>query len=584
MKKILFIAAAALFGLTACTDDYKDWTPQTQPTQPATVSFGDGSVTAAPVIDLNALTEGQTLVQVATIVAPTASNESYAPVYTLNVGEVSYPLTAQGEMVAADLQELIAQTFGRKPVQRQLDATISMWVTNGATAIKTATSGIFQLKAIPQAPVIDSAYYLTGTLNNWNNSDNTYKLTNDGTDPYENPVFTMRIPAPADGSNVEFKMTPESGLGGDWSKCLTAGAEEGRFDYDNKGGNLIITAVPDARYYDVTFNMLDQTWSAVALPPIEQAYYLVGTPNGWDINSTAIAFSNGGGDPYEHPVFSALVPAPADGSGLEFKIAPQSGVGDWNKCLVSADEEGKFNFNNKGGNFVVAAVPSAISYLITLNLMEQTWTVAPVLPMFYMVGGLNGWNEAGARKSILYKEADGQMSYTSKFTAAWDLKLWNKNDVGNWDVAYGSKEDGSHDAAGPLVNSGAGAISSPTAEFYTFTLNLSDMTYTWTKLDNQAPTEYEAMGVIGDFNSWSGDVEMEQVTPHNWYAEATVTDGGLKFRANHGWDINWGADFAVNASNFSTTGVGGGANISVPAGTYDFYLNDITGQFAIVAK
>ena len=54
---------------------------------------------------------------------------------------------------------------------------------------------------------IEPAYYFTGSINGWNNSDTTYKMTNNGGDPYENPTFTMRIPASEDGSSIEFKMT-----------------------------------------------------------------------------------------------------------------------------------------------------------------------------------------------------------------------------------------------------------------------------------------------------------------------------------------------------------------------------------------
>ena len=114
--------------------------------------------------------------------------------------------------------------------------------------------------------VIEPAYYLIGNINDWNNTDTSYKLTNDGQSPEANPIYTCRIPA--NGNNdIEFLMTPESGLGGDWSKCLSATKtnEAGRFVYYNEGRNLVITAVDGAIYYDLTFNMLEQTWSYIAV-------------------------------------------------------------------------------------------------------------------------------------------------------------------------------------------------------------------------------------------------------------------------------------------------------------------------------
>ena len=108
MKKLMYLAAAALLGLTACTEDFKDWKLQQQPTQPKVVTFGDGSVTEVTTIDLNALEEGQTMVKVASIVAPTASAEGYTPSYTLNIGEATYPLDAEGQISVAELQNIVA--------------------------------------------------------------------------------------------------------------------------------------------------------------------------------------------------------------------------------------------------------------------------------------------------------------------------------------------------------------------------------------------------------------------------------------------------------------------------------------------
>ena len=43
-----------------------------------------------------------------------------------------------------------------------------------------------------------------------------------------------------------------------------------------------------------------------------------------------------------------------------------------------------------------------------------------------------------------------------------------------------------------------------------------------------------------------------------------MSDGGLKFRANHDWAINWGGDTEGLTQD--------GANINVSAGTYKFQL------------
>ena len=322
IKKILTMIAFVA-SVAACTDDYKDWlSPQVVP-QPETVTFGDGSIRTEGVIDLNTVTAEY--VKVCTITAPTASKEGFEPSYTLNIGDVVYEIGADGLMSAADLQASIVAIYGNcRPVQRDVQATVSMWLSNGVTTIKTATSAPFSIWAIPEAPVIEAAYYLTGSINGWDNTDTTYKLTNDGSDPYDNPTFKLRIPAPEDGSNVEFKMTPESGLGGDWSGCLAAGSEEGRFNYKNDGGNLVITADPDALYYDLTFNMLDQTWSAAPVG-FNEFIYEIGNESGWSENHPL--HGNGLGQ------YSAVIYLNGE---FKFKPNKDNWDGDWEKASGDA--------------------------------------------------------------------------------------------------------------------------------------------------------------------------------------------------------------------------------------------------------
>ena len=209
---------------------------------------------------------------------------------------------------------------------------------------------------------------------------------------------------------------------------------------------------------------------------------------------------------------------------------------------------------------------------------------SPTLP-FYVVGAQPGWNGASALTALLYPEGGDVYSYTTKFTGSYDLKIWAEEDalIENWGAAYGSIVDGDNSTAGTIINDGANAISSPTAEFYTFTFDHRHMSYEWVKLDEQAPAEYEAITLIGNFNDWAGDVEMTQVTPHNWYVEHPfdIDDVEFKFRANHDWGTNWGAAWTVSADNFAAQGVGGGDNIKCAKGTYRFYINDTTGKMLV---
>ena len=179
-------------------------------------------------------------------------------------------------------------------------------------------------------------------------------------------------------------------------------------------------------------------------------------------------------------------------------------------------------------------------------------------------------------------------TYTTQWTGDGNLKIWEASAFGNWDVAYGSPTNDDTSASGQLVNSGAGSIKVPTAnEYYTFTVDMGTMTYTWTKLDT--PASYSTIGIIGGFNNWNADadIDMAQVAgaPHNWTLRYTFSsDTELKFRANDAWDVSWGEGNNIGDRNYGTGDTNNAPNLNVPAGTYNIYFNDITGQYLFIAE
>lgn len=90
-------------------------------------------------------------------------------------------------------------------------------------------------------------------------------------------------------------------------------------------------------------------------------------------------------------------------------------------------------------------------------------------------------------------------------------------------------------------------------------------------------TNAQSIGMIGDFTSWSSDVVMNTsdnvvYTINNY---TFLISGGVKFRQDGAWTNNWGSN------TFPTgTGTPGGANIPVPAGTYDVTFNISTGAYS----
>ncbi|MBO7128904.1 MAG: DUF5115 domain-containing protein [Prevotella sp.] len=613
MKKLAYYVSLAITGLlmTACSEDFKDWAKQQTYGQEDAITIPGYTASAASAtgIDLNAV-EGE-IVQLVSLNGG-ALPEGYS---LSNVRMEIYPseldgaqktilnaVSSDGYFLKEDLQTAVVGYYGVRPTPRPFNAHVYVDAfKDGQAALIDAGEMNFELT--PIAPTIEDVYYVTGNINGWKNDNTDYAVSNGGKDPYENPVYVVVIPAMSDGSNVEFKLTPKSGLGGDWSECIASDQQWGKFNYHNVGDNFVIPADGSA-YYRVIFNMLDQTWEATPVPLIENAYYYVGAANGWGGQDYKMV--NGGGDVYDDPVFTVTVPA--QGGDHWFKIMPESAfsLGSiWDSPTVvgvyengTSALEGMFivdkNGNDQAGSGANAwcikeGDNPADFYQITINMMNQTYTIKPIViaAQYYVVGGVQGWSDKD-KTCLFTPEGKNVLSYTTKWTGAWDLKVWDADGFGNWDVAWGCAVDGDNSPNGALINSGSQAISAPSAEFYTFTIDMNTQTYTWTKLDNQAPTEYESISLIGEFNGWGDDFDLTQVTPHNWYGVFTQeSDGQLKYRANHDWSVNWGfggdKDWNV-AEEFNKIGTNGGGNIWVPAGTYAVYLNDITNSMLIVAQ
>ena len=68
-------------------------------------------------------------------------------------------------------------------------------------------------------------------------------------------------------------------------------------------------------------------------------------------------------------------------------------------------------------------------------------------------------------------------------------------------------------------------------------------------------------GLIGDFNSWGGDVFMMYDGKGNWVAYNQTLVGGWKLRQGCGWDVNRGGVFVEAGKEFDA--VADGDNINV---------------------
>ena len=333
-------------------------------------------------------------------------------------------------------------------------------------------------------------------------------------------------------------------------------------------------------------------------PFIDTNYYLVGQMTDWKLN-TNLKFAHSDADVYEDPVFTIMFTTTDDNQ--YWKIIPQGNVDAGNiwavennpKGVVGVEKDGDdamsgtlLTTTSKGEKANAGKIAKAGIYQMTINMMDYTYTIKQIAPEYYLVGKLQGWSDKLKDKTcLMYAESAMVQSYTTQWNDDANLKIWLGSDFGVWDNAYGTAKNDDNSVEGKIGGSGSIVCPEPGA-FYTFKVDFSTMTYKWTKLENQTPKAYEHVGLIGVGNDWNNDVDMKEVTPHNWFIETTIPEGNFKIRANHEWDdsANWGY---TKGQEFSSTGklitspVSEG--IKVAGGKYRIFFNDITLEYAIIA-
>jgi hypothetical protein len=202
---------------------------------------------------------------------------------------------------------------------------------------------------------------------------------------------------------------------------------------------------------------------------------------------------------------------------------------------------------------------------------------------------------------MYYKQDETTFSYTTFYPnnstgKSWlSVKVWEREAMNAGDEANAWGYDGTgtkvRPETGGLKLAGL-AIGPATEGWYTMTITMDEEKnkhkYSFVSIE-EPTTSYTNISIIGTINgsNWDKDFELKQCAkaPHNWCLldfELTA-EAKLKFRANNNWDTkDWGGDGSQPISNVVYTLPKGSTDITVPAGKYDFYLNDITGDWTIL--
>ena len=395
IKKIL-LGMTLLMAMVSCTEDYTDWSKPQVNAEPKAVEFGNGSVTPVDVINLANVTEEK--VQVASIVAPTSSDAGYTPTIKINLGDKTYDIDNDGKMATADLATYISETYGKRPIERDINATLDAWISNGSTVVKMATSETFQVKAIPVAPVIEEGYYLVGDMFNvkdvddvlvfdgWNNVSAKQAFKHSDKDVYDDPIFTLTFETTK--ADQYWKIIPKKNgdAGTIWAAGVVGPKENGSesmtglLTSDNPGAGKI--AEPGK--YKLTLNMMDYSYT---IEPVnyDPFIYFIGSTDAWSSSDQKLALVDEDKGTYTGYVYIA----DPNGAGFEFKF--QREQGKWEKA-IDANTFVAFKgaaIGVKNGNLGVNAGEGV--YYIDVNLSEGTIEATKIESMG-MVGKFQGWD------------------------------------------------------------------------------------------------------------------------------------------------------------------------------------------------
>ena len=427
-----FIYGLALVGaFTACSDDYDDWSvPQANgPETSQNIGF---AVQDTAAIDLATFEGDSAAVFAAQLTAEEGAQVKYHLSITNDAQDKQAELMAdaQGRVAVADLTNTVVEFYGKRPTQRTLITHVTAYVNVNGQVIKKTAEHPVNILVTPVAPVIEAAYYLLGDATGWDYAGAMNgKFSHSGKDVYDDPVFTITVPAPVDENGARkdfyFKVAPASALADnnlDWGKVL--GSDTGNGDDRPEAGLQLGAqgafcqhAADEALYYKITLNMMDYRLKVEAINFVERIY-MPGNPQGWNpAAAPSLTCSNGNG---VYVGYGRL-----DGE-FKFTKGPAWDAGEYNYGNFTTYGEGfaqgggsNIKFDGEAGYYKIVADVANGSLTATLT----NWgIIGPAQP--------GGWN------------SDTDMTYNAEedcWEATLDLNAdemkFRAND--GWDINFG---------------------------------------------------------------------------------------------------------------------------------------------------
>lgn len=492
MKKLTYLSALVLAaGMTACSQ-YEEPNPQVPVTPEESILNVDGITVASSqylaadeetgelaTVDLDAYSKLGYPIQFADVTVDEnefpagyklyfkmwlADNENFA-----NAQEVPCALN-NGVITstAADLQTVYENMFGRKSDVKEVWVRYAGYV-DGENVSNIRLNGsdyyyapqAFIMAPIPPDFVVEPAYYLLGTINDWSVA-NALQMNHSDKDVYDDPVFTYVVDL--NGGEWWWKVVPQSTYEtGGW-----VDGDDAAFGVETNGdgalsGKLVgRTATEDCGAgclngvvgkYVLVINLEMMTYE---FSPVYDFLYTPGDANGWSQPASAKLYPTADGVNYESWL-------PLKGN---FKFSTQA---DWNGINYGAGAEaGTLSTDGGAGNLSVA---DEGYYCVRANLVSMTWeTVYGPVQSWGLIGVNGAWGDSD--DIVMTPDADGQVwKATVTFTSGTDFKFRAN---GAWDIQYGNGGSNLDDL---VCDGGSGNLSAPALGTYEVTLDLRQVPF-----------------------------------------------------------------------------------------------------------
>jgi hypothetical protein len=245
-----------------------------------------------------------------------------------------------------------------------------------------------------------------------------------------------------------------------------------------------------------------------------------------------------------------------------------------------ADNWGATDFPSGTGTSGGPDIPISTSgyYRVNLNVATGAYSFTLVSTDSYssisLIGDQSGW---GPDIADLVKDDNNDQIWSGVVhLTVGELKFRANHDwPHNWGTVTGTAKT---DLSGYSGQDGGNMKITEEGDYFVM-INIATGEYFFGKADRK--NAYGDIGIIGSATpgGWNDDTDLirNPSNPYKWSKTLTLTGGEAKFRADNGWDVNWGTTtFPAGA------GTAGGPNIPVAEGTYFISFNTATGDYSFV--